>query len=238
MYQIIMAKPVLGRLSLNGLLALAGIAGPFILLVANLVAAQSALSYSPLRDSISSLAWARMGWVQTLGFVAVGLLVEVFTAGLFLGMRGMRGVELGIVLLACFGFGLLLVGAFHTNIPGVLPTIDGTIHGIAANTVFLLLPLASLIIAPSLKKNSYWRPLFTYSVAAALFALIWIAIYRLWLPAELSWFGLYEWVLVVDEVIWVEVTAIWLLRLSLRFVRNTQPALNNGLTPNTEPTTD
>ncbi len=216
MYQSLMARPVLGRLSLTGLLALAGVAGPLMFFIGDLFAGLSASNYNLVRDSISSLAWARIGWIQTIGFLAIGLLVEVFTAGLFLSIRGVRGFGLGILLLVCFGFGLLLVGAFHTDMPGRRHTIDGTIHGVAANTVFWLLPAATLLIAPSLKKDPYWEPLFTYSVASALFALAWILVYRLWLPEELSWFGLYERILVADEIIWVEVMAIWLLRYSLR----------------------
>ena len=102
------------------------------------------------------------------------------------------------------------------DIPRVPTTIDGTIHLFAANTIFLALPLACLLIAPSLKIDSDWRPLFPYSIAIALFTLVWILIYKVWLPADLSWFGLYERILVVAEVLWVEVMAIWLLRLSLK----------------------
>ncbi|MBM2824778.1 MAG: putative rane protein [Dehalococcoidales bacterium] len=218
MYQALTTRHIVGRLTLSGLLALAGIAGPILLLTADVLAARSASSnnYFLIRDSISILAWMPMGWIQTIGFLAIGLLVEVFTAGLFLGIKGGRSFGFGIVLLVCFGFGLLLIGAFHTDVPGRPSTIDGTIHEAVANTVFWLLPVASLLIAPSLKKDTYWRPLFTYSIATALVTLVWIFIYKIWLPADLGWFGLYERILVVAEVLWVEVMAIWLLRLSLR----------------------
>ncbi len=219
MYQSLVARPVVGQLSLSGLSAVAGIAGPLVLLVADFVAAQSAPDYLLLRDSISSLAWSRLGWIQTIGFLAIGLLVEVFTAGLFLSIRGAKGFGFGVLLLGCFGFGLLLVGAFHTDITGRPNTIDGTIHVAAANTVFWLLPIASLFMVPTLKRNAYWSPIFIYSVATAVFALLWLIVYRLWLPTELSWFGLYERILVIAEVAWVEVMAIWLLRYSVRVAR-------------------
>lgn len=164
-----------------------------------------------------------MGWILTVAFLITGLLVEVFTAGLFLGIHRERGFGLGLILLVCFGFGLLLIGAFRTDVPGLPPTVDGKIHGIVANTVFLLLPIANLLFSPSLKAK-FWRPLFVYSIVTAFFAIIWIAIYRLLLPAELSWFGLYERILVITEVVWVEVMAVWLLRLSLKLVRTTHPA--------------
>jgi hypothetical protein len=186
-----------------------------VLIITDLTVAFSDPGYNLMRHSISSLAWAHLGWVQTIGFLAMGLLMEVFVMGLFLNIRGVRGFGFGIALLICFGFGLLLIGAFHSDPAVGLHTIEGTIHGIVAKTIFWLFPAASLLIAPSLKKDPYWNPLFVYSIAAAIFALVFM-ICSVWLPADLSWFGLYERVLVVDEIIWVEIMAVWLLRSSLR----------------------
>jgi len=214
--EVLGKKPVTGLLNVNGLTALAGITGPAILLIADLVGAVSAEHYSFVQHSISFLAWMPMGWIQTIGFLAIGLLVEIFAAGLFFNIRRARGFSFGIALLVCFGFGLLLIGAFHTDIPGRPGTVDGAIHGAAANTAFWLLPAATLFIAPSLKNDRRWQSLFPYSIAIAGFALIWIIIYRVWLPPNLSWFGLYERILVTIEVLWVEMMAIWQLRLSLK----------------------
>ena len=218
MYRSLIERPVIGRLSLQGLLALAGVVGPIVLVIADIVAARSALAgsnYDMIRDSISLLAWMPMGWIQTIGFLVIGILVEVFTAGLILSIRRAIGFEFGIILLTYFGFGLLLIGAFHTDVPRVPTTTDGTIHLFAANTIFLSLPLACLLIAPSLKINSDWRPLFPCSIIMALVSLAWILVYKVWLPEELSWFGLYERILVWTEILWVEVMGIWSLRLSL-----------------------
>jgi hypothetical membrane protein len=212
LFQSMIVSPIFGWLKLYWLLVLAVMAAPLLLLISELVTLPSAVGYSLVRDSISSLAWTGMGWVQNISFLTTGLLVEGFAAILLLGVPRARGFDLGIALLACSGFGLMLLGAFRTDTPNILPTFDGTIHGIAANTTFMLLPLASLFIAPSLRKNPHWRSLFLYSIATAVFALIWITIYRLFLPSELTWFGLYERILVIDEVIWVELMAIWLLR--------------------------
>ena len=97
-----MVRPIVGRLSLVGLLALAGVAGPIVLVIADIVAARSALvgsNYDLIRDSISILAWMPMGWIQTIGFLVIGILVEVFTAGLLLSIRRAIGFEFGIILL-------------------------------------------------------------------------------------------------------------------------------------------
>lgn len=195
------------------MLALAGVIGPLVLIAADLTAAISQPGYSPIRDSISSLAWSPMGWLQTIGFLTVGLLVEVFVGGLFFGIRGGRGFGYGIGLLVFFGFGLLLIGAFRTDPIVGQPSIEGTIHGVTAKAIFFIFPIASLLVALSLRKDSRWKGLFLHTIATSGLALF-LVIGQLWLPDELSWFGLYERILVANTVIWVEIMAIRLLRLS------------------------
>jgi hypothetical membrane protein len=213
--QVIMNRPVIGKLGLNGLLAIAGIVGPIVLVVMDIIAATSSPGYSFIRDSISSLAWAKLGWVQTIGFLVIGLLIELFVAGLLFSIRGVRGFGLGIALIAIFGFGLLLVGAFHTDPANGPQTLEGQIHGFASKTIFWLFPLAVLLIAPSLRHDHYWRPLFVYTIGTAAFAVI-LMIASLWMPDKDSYFGLFERILVADEVLWLAITGLWLLRLSVK----------------------
>jgi hypothetical protein len=210
----ILEKPIIGRLNLSGFLALAGILGPAIFIACDLIAGFSDPFYNYLRHSISSLAWSNLGWLQTIGFLTIGLLVELFVAGLFFGLKGHRGFGLGLGFLVIFGFGLLLIGAFHTD-PYVGPhTTEGTIHGISAKLVFWVLPLASLLIAPTLKKDSYWKSLYLYSMISSIVALL-LMIGSFWMQDDFRYFGLCERILVVIEVSWVLVMAIWLLRASL-----------------------
>ena len=82
------------------------------------------------------------------------------------------------------------------------------------NTVFWLFPIAVLLIAPSLKSDSYWKGIYFHTLATSILALA-LMIGRLCLPAQLSWFGLYERILVLNPIIWVELMAVRLLRLSL-----------------------
>lgn len=197
------------------MLALSGMAGPLVLIITDFTAALSQPGYSWTRDSISSLAWTPLGWVQTIGFLAMGLLTEIFVAGIFLNIRGRKGFGLGVSLLALFGFGLLLIGAFHTDYTGVATTVDGSIHGIATKSIFFLFAVSSLLIAPSLKRDPWWKPLFYYSIAAAILDII-LMICSIWIQDGNFHFGLYERTLVANTIIWVEIMSIWLLRLSLK----------------------
>ena len=204
-----------GALDVHGILALAGIVGPLVLILTDLIAAFSTPKYNFIRDSISSLALTSLGWIQTIGFLVIGLLVEIFTAGLFLNIHGKRGFGLSIGLLVCFGFGLLLIGAFRTDPVGASHTIEGIIHIIASFAVFWFFPIAISLLLPSLKNDPYWRGMFLYTIVTCMLALA-LAVGRLFLPVRLSWFGLYERILVANAVIWIEVAAIRLILLSMQ----------------------
>jgi hypothetical protein len=211
----LLEKPIVWRLNLSGLLACAGILGPAIFVTTDLTAGLTDPFYNYFRHSISSLAYSQLGWLQTIGFLTIGLLVELFVAGLFFGLKGRRGFGFGILFLVLFGFGLLLIGAFHTD-PYVGPhTIEGSIHGISAKIVFWTLPMAALLIVPSLRQNAYWHSLTRYSIISSIIAFM-LMLGSFWMADDFRWFGLFERLLVVIEICWVVVMAIWLLRLSLK----------------------
>jgi hypothetical protein len=206
-------RTIIGSLNVYGIVALSGIVGPLVLGVADLTAAFSDPGYDPIRQSISSLALTPMGWLQSIGFLVFGLLTEVFVVGLFFSIRRWRGFALGIAALVCAGFGLLLLGAFQTDPVGTSHTIQGTIHSRAAAVVFWSFPAACLLIAPSLRHDPYWKDLYFYTIVTGAFVFSLLIVLSL-LPIHQNWFGLYQRIIVASMVIWVEVMAIWLLRLS------------------------
>ena len=195
--------------------AIAGIVGPIAFLVGDLVASLTTAGYSFVSDSISRLALTRIGWLQTIGFLALGLLMEVFVVGLLVSVRRARGLRPGIGLLLVCGFGILMIGAFRMDPSGVSRTIEGTIHSAAAYTLALLFPAALLLLAPSLRSDPNWKSLFVYTLVAGLLALV-LTLGLLLLPSLAGWFGLYERVMVGNLTLWVAVAAVHLLRLSLR----------------------
>jgi MFS family permease len=201
------------RLNIDSVPALVGIVGPIVVIVGDLAASLSTPGYSPVRDSVSSLALTRVGWLQSICFLAMGLLLEIFVAGLFFNIRRARGFYAGIVLLALCGFVLMLIATFHMDHPGA-PHIDGTIHTISSYGLGLLFPIAILSLAPSFKRTPNWKGIFVYTLIAGIlgFGLIVGAIFG----DQRGWFGLYERIIILNALIWVEVVAIHFLRLLLR----------------------
>ena len=203
------------NLNVHSALAFAGIIGPVMLIITDIVAASANPGYSAVEHSISSLALGDLGWVQTVGFLAIGLLVEIFVAGLLYNIRAVRGFHLSIALLVLFGFGLLLIGAFRTDPVGAPDTVEGTIHSLTATVVFWLFPFAILIIAPSLKNDPNWKSIHLYTIVTGILAVIFVVVLG-FLQDDISWFGLFERILVGNIIIWVEVAAVRLLYLSVK----------------------
>jgi len=202
------------RLNINSVPAIVGIVGPIVVIVGDLAASLSTPGYSLVRDSVSSLALEPIGWLQSICFLAMGLLLEIFVAGLFFNLRRARGFHAGIVLLALCGFVLMLIAAFHMDAPGGLRTIAGRIHTIASYGLGLLFPIAILSLTPSLKNTPNWKGIFIYTLIAGVLALA--LILGALLAEQRGWFGLYERIIILNALVWVEVVAIHFLRLLLK----------------------
>jgi hypothetical protein len=202
------------RLNINAVPALVGIVGPIVVIVGDIVASLSTPSYSPIEHSVSSLALTSIGWLQTICFLAMGLLLEIFVAGLFLNIHRARGFHAGIGLLAFEGFVLMLIAAFHMDAPGGPRTTAGIIHTIASYGLGLLFPIAILSLAPSLKSDPNWKNIFVYTLVAGILAFG--LIIGAFFTEQTGWFGLYERIIILNALIWVEVVAIHFLRLLLR----------------------
>jgi len=202
------------RLNIDSVPALVGIVGPIVVIVGDLAASLSTPGYSLVRDSVSSLALTRIGWLQSICFLAMGLLLVIFVPRFFFNIRRARGFHAGIGLLALEGFVLMLIAAFHMDAPGAERTTAGIIHTIASYGLGLLFPIAILSLSPSLKSDPNWKNIFIYTLVAGILALA--LIIGAFFTEQTGWFGLYERIIVANALIWVEVVAIHFLRLSLR----------------------
>jgi hypothetical membrane protein len=209
------------RLGIDSVPALVGIVGPIVVVIGDIAASLSTPNYSPIRDSISSLGLTSIGWLQSICFLAMVLLLEIFVAGLFFNIHRARGFHAGIGLLAFEGFVLMLIAAFRMDAPGGPRTTAGIIHTIASYGLGLLFPIAILLLAPSLKSTPNWKPVFIYTLVAGVLALG--LILGALLAEQRGWFGLYERIIILNALIWVEVVAIHFLRLLLKQQPKPQP---------------
>ncbi len=181
----------------------------------DLIAAFTQPNYSLVRQSISSLALTSMGWIQTIGFMLIGLMVESFTAGLYLNIKRRRGFGFGTALLAFFGFGMLVLGTFHTRAVGAPATFSSRVHAVAADCVLGLFPIALALMLTSIKNDRRWKRMFSYTVITGVIAVALAACYP-FLPKGFQFFGLYERLMVLNSIIWLGTFAVRLLFLSFQ----------------------
>ena len=88
------------RLGVNRVPAIVGIVGPIVVIVGDLTASSFVPGYSLVRDSVSSFALTSLGWLQTICFLTMGVVWEIFAAGLYFNIHKARGFRAGIVLFA------------------------------------------------------------------------------------------------------------------------------------------
>jgi hypothetical membrane protein len=208
-------RKVFGMLDTHGILALAGIVGPLILVTMDLIAAFAEPKYSLVRQSMSSLALTSKGWIETIGFMMMGLMIESFTAGLYLNIKRRRGFGFGTALLAFFGFGMLVVGTFHTKAVGAPATFSSNVHTVAADCVLGLFPIALAVMLPSIRNDRRWHRMLRYTVITGLIALL-MAVCQPFLPDDFRFFGLYERIMVLNAITWLGTFAVRLLVLSFQ----------------------
>lgn len=208
----------LRHLNLFGMVALAGVIIPFLMLMTEMILIYFNPDYNPIVESISALGLKPLGWVQSISFLMVGLLTELFALGLYFSVKRRVGFRTAIALLVFFGFGLLLIGAFRTHPSAGSYTVENIIHYLTARAIFALFPIACFLMAISLRADPGWKALFGYTmvtgVIAAILVILWISF-----QFQINWFGLYERILVANAVVWLEVMAINLLRLSIRQIK-------------------
>lgn len=187
-----------------------------VLIICDVSAAVAASSegYNYIRDTISSLALTDLGFILTIGFMAIGLLVEIFVAGLLYSIKPMKWFHLGIGLLVFFGFAMLLIGAFRTDPVDAPDTVEGIIHSIMAMTAFWLFPFSVLALSRSIREDPRWNRFYRYSVITCILALV-LALLAVSIKEMISWFGLLERMLVANMIIWVGVIAARMLYLSV-----------------------
>jgi Protein of unknown function (DUF998) len=183
---------------------LAGIAAPIVSWGLSLVVIVGWPGYDPLRQSISLLANAPLGWLQTLAFAISGLLGLAWAFGLssVLGAtRRDRAIVLGLLLLQAliaFGFAIL-----PTDPEGVPTTTIGALHLADFYLYSVTMPLTLLGLALVMRPDRRWRGSARPTLIAGGVALASIALVPATLDGPLTpWLGLLERLYVAIPSIW------------------------------------
>ena len=133
------------------ILAAVGAAGPLVFLAVATLAGLLDPGYDARTQTVSDLAVAPHGWVQTVNFYIFGSSIVAFALGLFRGLR--RRSYAGALLLIVVGACVLASGLYPTDLKGAPVTSTGTIHNLLSLLAFLALIVACVFHAVALRRE-------------------------------------------------------------------------------------
>ena len=102
--------------------------------------------YSPIKQAVSDYGVGRFGAEMAIGFFAGG--VGLASLGFALAKSVSRRVEkTGAVFLLVAGVSLVVVGVFPTDLEGASATLNGAIHSVVSQFVFIFGPAGMILVS-------------------------------------------------------------------------------------------
>jgi hypothetical protein len=185
---------------------LAGIVGPIVAWGLTVLVGAAWPGYDPVRQSISVLADAPLGGLQTLAFAISGLFGVAWAFGLssVLGATPRdRSIVRGLVLVqAVIAFGFAILPADPGSERAPVSTV-GALHLANFYLYSVTMPLTLLALGFVMRRDPRWRGSVRPTFVAAAVVLLAIALVPATLDGPLTpWLGLLERVFVAIPSIW------------------------------------
>lgn len=212
-----MAKDRIQPNRVQKLLATCGIVGPVLYTIVLATLGLLQPDYSHITQSMSELGevGAPNATIMNIaGFILLGLLIIAFAFGLHRCISEGKGSKIGPALVAVSGAALVMTGIFPCDPGCVDVSIVGITHSVFAMIAAFAMTLAPLVIIPRLKRDARWQSYLAYSLVTVVVALALSAVYGLNIFEQ--WNGALQRISMGVPLIWMEVMAIRLLRLSIR----------------------
>jgi Protein of unknown function (DUF998) len=188
---------------------LAGVAAPVISWGLSVIVIAGWPEYDPIGQSISLLATAPLGGLQTVAFAVSGVLGAAWAFGLsrVLGTTGrQRGLVLGLLLLQAaiaLGFALL-----PTDPVGAPVTTTGTLHLANFYLYSVTMPVTLVALGLVMRRDSRWSGLAGPTLGAAALVLLATALVPATVDGPLTpWLGLLERLYVAIPSAWQVIAA-------------------------------
>ncbi|MDD2666254.1 MAG: DUF998 domain-containing protein [Methanocellales archaeon] len=193
------------------MLAICGIVGPILYTIILMVIGLLRPGYNHLRQPMSELG--EVGGpnaiiMNTAGFMLLGALMIAFSLGFHRGIK--EGSKIGPASIAMSGVGWIAVGLFHAE-PSTV-NVSVMLHVMGAMLVGLGFSIAPFAIARRSRKDQRWASYRPYSLTTGLLTAI-LGLAFIFGGIE-GWMGALQRMAVGVPLLWMEVMAIRLLRLS------------------------
>jgi hypothetical membrane protein len=172
--------------------------------------------YDQLSQYGSELSTGPNAIIMNANFLAAGLLIIAFAAGLFRSIQGGRWLRMGSALLGVCGAGEAVTALFPCDpgCPLAAESFSQLAHNADAVVAFVALALAPLLISTGLKQNRYWQGYQHYSFVTGLATIGLFSIFSAASLGYLGFVGLLQRLFLAVPFLWIEVMATKLLRAS------------------------
>ncbi|MDO1527826.1 DUF998 domain-containing protein [Fulvimonas sp. R45] len=142
-------------------------------------------------------------------YVAMAVALATLGGGYYRALPpGARSAAPWLLFVAA-GVALAVTALAHSNLPGRAPTLEGFVHGTAAQASFLCVTVAMLLQSWRLRLEARWQARFrsAFALALACFAGLWVDALWKGMPR-----GLEQKLLIALIVLWLWRAAWWLCR--------------------------
>lgn len=147
-------------------------------------------------------------WLQA-AYCALACALVLLAVGYYRALQPQARSGAPVLLFAIAALGLCIAAVADGNLPQHTPTLQGWLHGTAAQTAFLCVTTAMLLQSWRLRADARWRSRFVqaFLLAAVAFAAVWVL--ALWRDAPR---GLAQKLVIALIVGWLALAAGWLRR--------------------------
>ena len=201
-----MTSPDAGRSRSAAFLALLAIASMAYYLVSVVAAHLLRPDVHPVSDPVSYYAVGPYGYFIGIAIFALGVGSLALTLGLHLGIAPSGRTRVGLLLLALYGVGQLVVAIFSIDAESA-QTTTGIIHNIAGNISFFCFPLAAILLSSGMGKDERWRSLKRPALVLSLVVLVG-AILVMVSANVVGGFGIAQRLFLLTTVVWMLLAAI------------------------------
>ncbi|NYT00478.1 MAG: DUF998 domain-containing protein [Methanocellales archaeon] len=197
------------------ILAICGIVGPIVYTSIMIAIGLLRPGYNHLTQPMSELG--EVGGpnaiiMNTAGFMLLGFFIIAFAFGLHRGMNEGEGSKVGPALIAMSGIGWIAVGLFHVDPKSAEISFTSMMHISGAMIVGLGFSIAPFAIARRSRKDHRWASYRPYSLSTGILTAI-LGLVFIFAGIE-EYMGALQRIVTGVPLIWIEVMAIRLLRLS------------------------
>ena len=222
--------------ALHRLLLGCGVLGSLLFTGTFLAAGATRAGYDPWRQPISALSLGPGGWLQSLNFIAFGVLMGCFALGLRGALAPGTGAKWAPLLQAAVAAGLIIDGIFAQD-PGMgyppgtaavtAASTHGLLHNIGLGLAATTLSARCFVLARRFAREPRWRGWATYSIITGLLFIALLAAFGMANGTPSAPAGLFEKLATIQASIY---TIALCTRLLATTARVSNPA-SNGTSP-------